>query len=87
MGFRKGGVSAEAGEKVGEEWAISWGWHDCGLWIVIGELALANMYVVLQAEWRDMSGCRRLLVDEISRWWVEVAMAFFNPTKVFKAEK
>ena len=31
MGFRKGGVSAEAGEKVGEEWAISWGWHDCGL--------------------------------------------------------
>lgn len=43
MGFKEGGVSAEAGEKVGEEGAISWGWHDCG---VIGELVLAIMYVI-----------------------------------------
>ena len=43
---------------------------------MIGELALANMYVVLRAEWRDMSGYCRLLADEISRCWVEVAMAF-----------
>ncbi len=29
MGFREGGVSTEAGEKVGEEWAVGWGWHGC----------------------------------------------------------
>lgn len=43
---------------------------------MIGELALADMYAVLRAEWRDMSGYCGLLVEEISRCRVEVAMAF-----------
>lgn len=68
MGFREGGVSAETGEKVGEEGAISRGWHGCS---VIGELALANMYVVLRAEWQWLFNPTRIFKAKKrwKQWW------------------